>query len=158
MKTVKEYAEIKGVSHQAVYKMLQVHKDELEGYIIKRGRTRFLTDEAIDILEKYRESNPVIVDQVHSRERIEELENNIKRLLAENAAIANKLSEALEWKAEKSVEIAQNEVNLKLLDIREEQYEAEKKRADKLEEENQRLQEELQSEQKKSWWDKLLGK
>lgn len=158
MKTVKEYAEIKGVSHQAVYKMLQVHKDELEDYIIKRGRTRFLTDEAIDILEKYRESNPVIVDQVHSRERIEELENNIKRLLAENAAIANKLSEALEWKAEKSVEIAQNEANLKLLDIREEQYEAEKKRADKLEEENQRLQEELQSEQKKSWWDKLLGK
>lgn len=158
MKTVKEYAEIKGVSHQAVYKMLQVHKDELEDYIIKRGRTRFLTDEAIDILEKYRESNPVIVEQVHSREQIEELENNIKRLLAENAAIANKLSEALEWKAEKSVEIAQNEANLKLLDIREEQYEAEKKRADKLEEENQRLQEELQSEQKKSWWDKLLGK
>lgn len=158
MKTVKEYAEIKGVSHQAVYKMLQVHKDELEDYIIKRGRTRFLTDEAIDILEKYRESNPVIVEQVHSREQIEELENNIKRLLAENAAIANKLSEALEWKAEKAVEIAQNEANLKLLDIREEQYETEKKRADELEEENKRLQEKLQNEQKKSWLSKLLGK
>ena len=160
MITIKQYADKWNISTQAVYAQLKTHQEKLEGHIHKKdgSNARWLDEEAVAILERIRETNPTVVERDNSQEKIEELENNVKRLLAENAAMANKLSEALEWKAEKAIEIAQNDANLKLLDIREEQYEEEKKRADELEEENKRLREELQVEQKKSWWDKLRGK
>lgn len=160
MITIKQYADKWNISTQAVYAQLKTHQKELEGHIHKKdgNNARWLDEEAVAILERIRETNPTVVERDNSQEKIEELENNIKVLLTENATIANKLSEALEWKAEKAVEIAQSEMNQKLLTIREEQYEDEKKRADELEEENKKLREELQNEQKKSWLQKLLGK
>lgn len=160
MITIKQYADKWNISTQAVYAQLKTHQEELEGHIHKKdgSNARWLDEEAVAILERIRETNPTVIEKDISREKIEELENNVKMLLTENAALANKLTEASEWKAEKSVELAQIEVNQKLLAIREEQYEDEKKRADELEEENKKLREELQAEQKKSWWSKLFGK
>lgn len=160
MITIKQYADKWNISTQAVYAQLKTHQEELEGHIHKKdgSNARWLDEEAVAVLEKIRETNPTVIERDNSQEKIEELENNIKVLLTENATIANKLSEALEWKAEKAVEIAQSEMNQKLLTIREEQYEDEKKRADELEEENKKLREELQNKQKKSWLQKLLGK
>lgn len=172
MKTVKEYAEMKGVSHQAVYKMLQVHKDELEDYIIKRGRTRFLTDDAIAILEKYRESNPVIVDQVHSRERIEELENTIKQMLVrenelqrEIAANNKELREMAELRATQAKLIAEAEANVFLLEERTEELEQTRRENANLkaqlsmaEEEKEQIQEQLHLEKNKTWLQKLFRK
>lgn len=160
MITIKQYADKWSISTQAVYAQLKTHQEELEGHIHKKegSNARWLDEEAVAILERIRETNPTVIERDNSQEKIEELENNIKVLMTENAAMANKLSETLEWKAEKAVEIAQSEMNQKLLTIREEQYEDEKKRADELEEENKRLREELQNEQKKSWLSKLLGK
>lgn len=160
MITIKQYADKWSISTQAVYAQLKTHQEELEGHIHKKdgSNARWLDEEAVAILERIRETNPTVIDRDRSQEKIEELENNIKVLLTEKAVIANKLNEALEWKAEKAIEIAQSDINQKLLTIREEQYENEKKRADELEEENKKLREELQAEQKKSWWSKLLGK
>lgn len=116
MFTIKQYAESKGVSHQAVYKQLQTHADELEPYIITRGRTRYLTNEAVDILEKYRESNTQIVERTNDKEKIAELENQIKLLLSEKSGIEKELREALKWKADKALEIARAEQNQALLE------------------------------------------
>ncbi len=80
MLSVKEYAEKHGVSTQSVYKMMQTHRIELDGHIVKQGKTRYLTDEAIEILEKYRMASQVVVKQVEDQAKIEELKQQIADL------------------------------------------------------------------------------
>ena len=70
MITIKDYAQQQGISHQAVYQMLGTHKDELDPHIVKQGRTRFLTDEAVEILEKYRQQAPIVMERQDQVARI----------------------------------------------------------------------------------------
>lgn len=163
MKTIKQYAEMKGVSHQSVYKMLQTHKDELEPHIVTQGRTRYLTDEAVVILESYRESNPVIIDRTNDKERIDELENTIKQMLIRENELQREIAENnkelrryAELRAEQAEQIATAEANKILLEqkVNENQelrhlLETERQRANQAEAD-------LDAEQSKTWWDKLL--
>lgn len=150
MLTVKQYAESKGVTHQSVYKQLQTHADELEPHIIQKGRTRYLTQEAVEILEKYRESNVQIIERTNDKEKIAELEETIKRLLSEKSVLENKYTAVLEWKADKAMEIASAENNsklledkTKLLEEKEQMYLETKKQADELGLKNKLLEAEL---------------
>ena len=106
-----------------------------------------------------------MVVQENKDERIVELENEIKKLLVENTAAANELKELYKWKSDQAVAIAAAEMNKLMLEEKTNLYEQEKIRTEELqhklidqEEENQKLREELQAEQNKSWWSKLLGK
>lgn len=150
MITVKEYAEQKGVSHQAVYKQLQTHAEELKPFIVMNGRTRMLTDEAVAILEQYRETNPQIIERTNDKERVEELENQIKIFLTrENelerkvAKLSEELKDAYKKDAENAHLIAEAESNKLLLQMKSDAYAEEKERADQLHLQNQQLQTEL---------------
>lgn len=84
MMKIKDYALNHGVTTQAVYKQISNHKKELEGHIIKEKGTRYLDQEAIRILESYRENSPSIVVEQGNKEEMESvrLENqNLKEEL-----------------------------------------------------------------------------
>ena len=115
MITIKDYAQQQGISHQAVYQMLGTHKDELDPHIVKQGRTRFLTDEAVEILEKYRQQAPIVMERQDQVARIKELEQEREQLLIKTADLAARLAELADWKAEKAVEIAAAEHQQQLL-------------------------------------------
>ena len=93
--TIKEYAESRGKSVQAVY--TQIHGKEkadlLEGHIItqKAGNKniKFLDEIAVQILDEASKQAPMVVLQNEDKERIEEL-------TAENEALKAKLSELQE--------------------------------------------------------------
>lgn len=60
--SISQYAEIKGVSKQAVYKQLSNHRKALEGHIIKENGRTWLDDEAVAFLNKQSQNSaPVIV-------------------------------------------------------------------------------------------------
>lgn len=167
MITIKEYAKKHNITIQAVYQQInrQKHAEALEGHIEVIKGIKYLDDEAVSILEAARESSPAIVVQENKDERILELENEIKKLLVENTAAANELKDLYKWKSDQAVAIAAVETNKLMLEEKTSLYEQEKSRSEELqhklneqEEENRRLREELQNEQKKSWLQKLLGK
>lgn len=170
MITIKEYAEQRGVSHQAVYKQLQTHAAELKNYIVKNGRTRYLTEEAVAILEQYRETSPQIIERANDHEKIEELENQIKKLLSEKSGLETELRGALKWKAEKAVEIAAAEQQQLLLEektkkveVLESGFQEAKKEADEYHLKCQQLQAELERERarKLTWteaWKRVRGR
>lgn len=165
MKSVKEYAKMKGVTHQSVYKMIGTHKNELEPYIVHQGRTRYLTDEAIAILERYRDANPVIVNQTNDKERIEELETTIKQMLVRENELQREVAEAnkelrrdAELRAEQAKLIATAEASKLLL---EEKTNRLKETEDKLHFESQRAdraEEALEAERNKTFFQRLFKK
>lgn len=118
MKTVKQYAEEKGVSHQAVYKMISTHESELRDFIFVQDRTRFLTPEAEELLDGYRKKSQIVIEREDANETIETLKKQIEMLLTENAKQANRIAEFAEWKAEKAVAIAGAEQQKLLLEER----------------------------------------
>ena len=115
MITIKDYAMQNGISHQAVYQMLGTHKEELDPHIVKQGRTRFLTDKAVEILEQYRQQATIVIDRQDQTERIKELEQERDNLLIKTADLGVRLADLADWKAEKAVEIASAEQQKLLL-------------------------------------------
>ena len=65
MITVKEYADRRNKSVQAVYKQLRREKNKrrLEGHLIKQNRMTYLDEEAIKILDEGQNVSIILVDQ-----------------------------------------------------------------------------------------------
>ena len=120
MKTVslKDYAEQKRVSYEAVRQQVIRDKKELGNHIIRDGRQQFLDEEAVAFLDEKRQKNPVTVIQQDKNGQIEALEEQVKQLLMKTAAQADRIAELSEWKAEKAVAIASAEQQKLLLEER----------------------------------------
>lgn len=88
MKTVKEYANSVGKSHQSVYKQLnsKKNKERLESHVWKQDGTTYLDDVAIDILNESRQMIQIQNDiQAHEdndnlRKEVDDLKNKIINL------------------------------------------------------------------------------
>lgn len=91
MKTVRDYASERGISHQAVYQMMATHKKELEPFIVKRGRTRYLTEKAEEVLDHYRNQSTIVIAQNDNHARIKQLQNEKDALLVQLASVQAKL-------------------------------------------------------------------
>lgn len=109
MLSIKEYARVKGVTVQAVYKQLKTHEKELENHIETVKGIRYLDDFAVDYLNAKSDNSPAAVVSENKDLVIEELKNNIEILLGEKSDLEIKLREVLEWKAEQAVLIAKAE-------------------------------------------------
>lgn len=90
MISMKDYAEQKNISYEAVRKSVARYKDELEGHIIKVDRTQFLDDEAVAFLDEKRQKNPVVIIQQSKDEEIEQLRRE-KELLKDDLIAAQKM-------------------------------------------------------------------
>ena len=80
MLSIKDYAERKGVSTQAVYKQLKTHEKALEGHIQKISGKRYLDDEAVAYLDAQSENTPSVIVQNGTDELVEELRAENERL------------------------------------------------------------------------------
>lgn len=156
--TIKEYADQKGVSHQAVYKQLQTHAEELEPFIVKNGRTRLLTDEAVTILDTYRETNPQIVERTNDKEHVEYLEGQIKVLLARENELNQELKNVYKEKADNAYLIASAETNKLLLEDKEKQLQQEIEKNAAVIEENAILKAEIERLKHRSLLERLFNK
>lgn len=92
--TINEYAQTKGVSTQAVYKQLKAHEWELSGKIINREGKRWLSPEAIEILDKAsKTSAPIIIDSI-DKSKLEDAERRIQELQEQLRIAQGELSNA----------------------------------------------------------------
>ena len=61
MITIRDYAKSRNISYEAVRQSIKRHKDELSDLISKQGKTQYLTDAAVEILDRYRLKGKVSV-------------------------------------------------------------------------------------------------
>lgn len=80
MITLKDYAEKKSISYEAVRKQVSRYREELGNHIKKEGRTQYLDDWAEEFLNDRRASNVVVMYEHSKDERIEELEQQNQNL------------------------------------------------------------------------------
>lgn len=108
MITVKQYAEERGITIQAVHQSMQGKrkKERLEGHVTVIDGIKWLDEEAVAILDESRNKSPVVYEKAEANQRIEELEENERIMLAKIAAQADRISELAEWKADHAVAIA----------------------------------------------------
>lgn len=106
MKSIKVYAEERCITHQAVYQMMDVHKEELKEHIVKDGRTRYLTPEAEAILDKYRNKSAIVVETQNNSAEIEQLRIERENLLVKVAAQADEIAGLAKWKSDNAVALA----------------------------------------------------
>lgn len=123
MKQIKDYANERGITTQAVYQMMNTHKAELQQHIVKQGRTRFLTPEAEEILDSYRNKSQIVIEKAESNDEIEQLRQENRNLLLKITEQANKIAELseknsvlLEWKSDHAIQIVEANANIKLLE------------------------------------------
>ena len=114
--SLKDYAEQKNVTYEAVRQQVARYKEELEGHIIKDGRQQFLDEEAVAFLDAKRKKNPVVMVQENKDEQIEELDEQVRNLLIKVAEQADRISELAQWKADNAVLIAEANHNYRLLE------------------------------------------
>ena len=114
--SMKDYAEQKNISYEAVRKQVARYKAELEGHIIVDGRQQFLDEDAVAFLDAKRQKNPVVIYQESKDEKIEQLNEQVKQLLVKTAAQADRISELAQWKADNAVLIAEANQNQRLLE------------------------------------------
>lgn len=94
--TINEYAQTKGVSTQAVYKQLKAHEWELSDKIINREGKRWLSPEAIEILDKAsKTSAPIIIDSI-DKSKLEDAQRRIQELEEQLQIAQNKVLTAQE--------------------------------------------------------------
>lgn len=162
MITIKQLAEDRGVSYEAVRKMISRHSEELEGHINKEGRTQYLDPEAVKIITGYMQSNTVIVED-HQSQKLKELEEENKKLLQQIIVLQQGEKELLQGREDLLVRIHDLEINLleekhktQLLEMKiEEQKEAEPEE----EEEAAAVEsEQVQEPEKRSFWSRLFGR
>lgn len=169
--SLKDYAEQKNVSYEAVRQQVVRYKDELEGHVIRDGRQQFLDEEAVAFLDGKRQKNPVTIIQQNKDERIEELEREKEAYLLKIAEQADRIAKLSEWKADNAVAIAEAnqkqqllEDKTKQLQEKEQLYQDAKKEADalhlKLREEQMCHKQELFAEQNRplTWRERITGR
>ena len=133
MKQIKDYASERGITTQAVYQLIDNHKVELNEYIVKQGRTRFLLPEAEKILDSYRNKAQIVIEKQDRMDEIEQLKAENKNLLLKIATQADKIAMLAEEAKNNAVLIAEANANTKLLEDRTKELEEVKSNRDKAE-------------------------
>lgn len=136
---IREFAEIQGVTPQAVYKLLKTHEDALKGHVLKAKKGTELDAHAVAYLQEKMIGNNVVVADRQQYEEIERLKAELQKvqdeLILKNQLLIN----------------AQD----KVLQIEEKREEQVKEAAAKLKEhyleEIKQLQTELQTERNRKW-------
>lgn len=89
--TIKQFAENQGVSYEAVRKQIVSYAEDLKDHIVRKNRTQYLDEWAVEYLTKRRRENPVILLSQDKSEAIEELRQQIETLKAQLMTAQNEL-------------------------------------------------------------------
>lgn len=133
MITIKQYAESRNKSVQAVYQQIKRKENSvrLDGHIhisrVGNKDTKFLDDVAVEILDESSQKSVQIIEQTNDKEKIEELEKENKDLLTRYAALNDKFNvyrDRLEELTEKYHQLELENTNMKmLLEVKQDQDE-----------------------------------
>ncbi len=93
--TLKEYAEKKHISYEAVRKQVIRYQDELKDHIIRKNKTQFLDEWAVAFLSERRRESPIVLTTENQSEQIEKLTAELadlreKLMSAQNELLAAK--------------------------------------------------------------------
>lgn len=141
-----EFAKQRGIPRDTITQYIRRHPDLFEGHTEVNGKSLFLDKEAERLLnEKYPLYSPV--ELIEDVELIKELSETRKEL----AQAERHIAELYKKLADQTAVIAQVETTKILLEDREEQLQRVYDQCDK-------LQQDLDRERAKTWWDKLRGR
>lgn len=148
MISIKDYAKNNNVSYEAVRKQVKRYEEELEGHIYKQNRMQLLDDEAVKILDKHRQENPIVILNQDTNDRIKQLEEENKNLLIKIATQADKIAELSEWKSDNALLIAESKANTLLLEDKTKQIDELKAEINRLKATNDELSIQLVNQSK----------
>ena len=80
MITMKDYADSKGISYEAVRRQVQRYSEELKGHITVQNRTQYLDEWAVDFLSERRRQSPIVVIKEDQSEEIDILKQQVESL------------------------------------------------------------------------------
>lgn len=89
--TIKQYAESQNVSYEAVRKQIIRYAEDLGEHIVRKNRTQYLDDWAVDFLTERRKENPVIIVNQDKTEEIESLRSQVETLRVQLLNAQNEL-------------------------------------------------------------------
>lgn len=114
--SIKDYANRKSVSYEAVRKQVVRYKDELDEHITVVNRTQYLDQYAVEFLDRKRAESPIIVQEEARNDEIEELKAKVEALTNQLLTNQQKLVELqdirvnlLEQNNQQQLLIAKNE-------------------------------------------------
>lgn len=94
--TIKQFADSQGISYEAVRKQLHKYSEELSGHVIRKDRTRYLDEKAVEFLQERRRESPIVLQTIDQGEEIGRLQDQVESLKAQLVTAQNKLLEAQE--------------------------------------------------------------
>ena len=141
--SIRDYAKEQHITYEAARKQVRRYEAELEGHTYKQGRTQYIDDYAVELLNNHRRQNPVIIVQQDKDDELQQLRQENKALLQQVAALQDKLLTA----RESAIEAAKQTAML----------EAAQADKDRLEREKAALQDELAAA-RRPWWRKFVAK
>lgn len=154
MKSIKDYAEYKNISYEAVRKQVVRYRDELEGHIHVQNRTQYLDEYAEQFLDEKRAANPVIIVQESKDEKIQELSDRVEQYLLKIAELQDKIinrdEEIMRLKdslTDATIEITQLKGLLEVKKEEGDQKESENTEVAEVEQELEQIPEEVEQEQ-----------
>ena len=92
--SIKEFAQNRGVTYEAVRKQVAKYEEELRDHIVKRGRVQYLDEYAQKFLIEHRRLSPVVVKIEDSQDAVKELEETVETLRAKLLEAQNELLNA----------------------------------------------------------------
>ena len=181
MITVKEYADRRNKSVQAVYKQLRREKNKrrLEGHLIKQNRMTYLDEEAIKILDESQNVSIVLNvrdNEINSRDELSEYKNRVESLIESNNQLRDQqdflknkiinLQDELKVKTEQMTSLLlENKEKTLLLEQKKDQAEEINQLKEQLDQEKKEqlneiemLKNELEKEKNKGFFARLFGK
>ena len=181
MITVKEYADSRNKSVQAVYKQLHREKNRtrLEGHLLKQNRMTYLDEEAIKILDESQNVSIVLNvrdNEINSRDELSEYKNRVESLIESNNQLRNQqdflknkiinLQDELKVKTEQMTSLLlENKEKTLLLEQKKDQAEEINQLKEQLDQEKKEqlneiemLKNELEKEKNKGFFARLFGK
>ncbi len=124
--SVKEYADIQGISQQAVYQQLKrkSNKKLLDGHVIQKNGKKYLDSVAVQHLTNQRKSTPSIVIEDATKAELDALKQELELVKAERDSLKTALMDELKSHNE---DIKQLSERILLLTTTEENPDKEKK-------------------------------
>lgn len=92
--TLKQFAESKGITYEAVRKQVVRYSKELSGHVIRKNRTQYLDEWAVEFLQERRRESPIVLQTENQGEEISRLQEQMDSLKAQLVSAQNKLLES----------------------------------------------------------------
>ena len=94
--TIREFADAQGISYEAVRKQVVRYSDELSGHVIRKNRTQYLDETAVEFLKERRRESPIVLQTIDQADEISRLQDQMEALKAQLVSAQNKLLESQE--------------------------------------------------------------